>query len=410
VPLADILSVREARLRILSHFNPVGTTQIKIDQALDRVLADDLIANMEVPPFANSSMDGFAVRSSDSMIAKPENPVRLQVVIDIPAGMQSSLTIQNGQAARIMTGAPLPNGADAVIPIEATEFYQSTANGIGDLVVSRPVKPGDYVRPKGEDIRPGQHLLTSGHRLKPQDIGLFAMLGMTSIPVYEKPRVALLSTGDELIPPDQALTPGKIHDSNSYMLSALINQSKCEPLPLGIVKDDFTAVRHSLDKSVDQKVDLILSSAGVSVGAYDYVREVVQSQGRMDFWKVNIRPGKPITFGFYRDVPLIGLPGNPVSAFVCFEVFVRPVLDKLAGTNSVTNNIRVQTMEDIESDGRESYLRARISLEGGKWLARLTGHQGSGNLLSLVQANALLIIPSGVKSLPAGSDVEAWLL
>ncbi len=203
---------------------------------------------------------------------------------------------------------------------------------------------------------------------------------------------------------------GKIHDSNAYTLSALITRDNGDPVYLGIVPDREQAVREFLVESVNKDADLILSSAGVSVGAFDFVRTVVQSDGVLDFWQVNMRPGKPFAFGNFQGVPFIGLPGNPVSAFVGYEVFVRPAIRKLAGMNeSPRKPIKAKIFEDINSDGRESYLRAVVKSHNGEWIARLTGHQGSGNLLSLVQANALLIIPSGVKSLPSGTEVEAWL-
>jgi molybdopterin molybdotransferase len=237
------------------------------------------------------------------------------------------------------------------------------------------------------------------------------MLGVAKVSVFRLPRIVILSTGDELVPVESPLQPGKIHDSNAYTLSALIARDGGEAVYLGIVPDREESVRKILETAVESEADLILSSAGVSVGAFDFVRTVVQQDGKLDFWRVNMRPGKPLAFGNFQGVPFIGLPGNPVSAFVGYEVFVRPAISRLAGLLNISRNrIRATISHEIQSDGRESYLRAVVKIQDGRWFAKLTGHQGSGNLLSLVQANALLIIPSGVKSLPSGADVDAWLL
>ena len=231
------------------------------------------------------------------------------------------------------------------------------------------------------------------------------------VQVHKKPRVALLSSGDELLEVDAPLTAGKIHDSNSYALAALIENAGADILRLGVAKDTRESVEGLLQKAVDEHVDLIVSSAGVSVGAFDFVKEVIESNGKLDFWRVNMRPGKPLAFGEYRGTPFFGLPGNPVSAFVGFEIFVRPVLERLSGQLDGTRlTVKVRCDEQIESDGRESYLRAKIRNENGVTIATLTGHQGSGNLLSLVQADALLIIPAGVKCVPVGREVEAILI
>ena len=237
------------------------------------------------------------------------------------------------------------------------------------------------------------------------------MLGFSEVEVHKIPRVALFSSGDELLEVTAPLEPGKIRDSNSYMLAALIESTNAEVLRLGIARDTRDSVTNLIEQAVQQNADLIISSAGVSVGAFDYVKEVVESNGALDFWRVNMRPGKPLAFGNYKDIPFIGLPGNPVSAFVGFEVFVRETIGRLSGTSDRNQRtVRVRCEEEILSDGRESYLRAILQENRDGYLAKLTGHQGSGNLLSLVQADALLIIPAGVKCVPAGQEVNAWLL
>ncbi|MEW6403101.1 MAG: gephyrin-like molybdotransferase Glp [Chloroflexota bacterium] len=408
-----MLSVAEARERILSHFKAVASESVPLAACANRVLAVDIRAATDLPPFDNSSMDGFALRAADSVNAASASSVTLRVVADIAAGSSPKITLAEGQAARIMTGAPLPDRADAVIPVEDTDFHHRAAGTTAPQEVSftRPVKPGENVRPCGMDVHAGDIVMRRGHLLRPQDLGLLAMLGVANVEVYRRPRVALLSSGDELLSADAPLQPGKIRDSNSYMLAALIQSAGAEVIHLGVASDRRDSVENLLTQAVGENVDLILSSAGVSVGAFDFVKEVIESNGRLDFWRVNMRPGKPIAFGKYRGINFIGLPGNPVSAFVGFEVFVRDTLGRLGGQlNESRPRIRVRCEEEIESDGRESYLRAQICEENGVSAVRLSGHQGSGNLLSLVQANALLIIPAGVKCVPAGQEVEAWLI
>jgi molybdopterin molybdotransferase len=273
------------------------------------------------------------------------------------------------------------------------------------------VKYGENVRPRGQDVHAREQVLQAGIRLRPQDIGFLAMLGMAQVPVHRLPKVAVFATGDELITVGSDLEPGKIYDSNSYTLISQIEKYGAHAVNLGIVADNFDAVQACLDRAITEDADLIISSAGVSVGAFDFVRHVVEQGGRLDFWRVNMRPGKPLAFGEYKGVPFIGLPGNPVSAFVGFEVFVRPAILKMSGVEGKERPFqRVKLQEEIESDGRESYLRGIVTYQDGAWEACLTGHQGSGNLRSLVQANALLLVPSGVKSLPVGAEVDAWIL
>jgi len=411
----DLLKVSEALQLLLDGFSPVDTESISIIQAYRRILASDIQTNVDLPYFSNSSMDGFAVRAADVRSASPQSPVRLRVIADISAGSVPQVAVGENQAARIMTGAPLPGGADSVVPVEYTNLMRESSSGYSpmqdEVLVFKPVGEGDFLRRKGEDIRAGSTVLEKGTRLRPQDIGLLAMLGIPQVSVYRKPRVALLSTGDELVPVDKPLTAGKIHDSNFFTLSALCMRDGAEATYLGIVPDNADAVERALEKAIARGVDLILSSAGVSVGAFDFVKLVVEKHGKLAFWRVNMRPGKPLAFGHYRNAPFIGLPGNPVSAFVGYEVFVRPALMKLGGLKQYRRpRTVVRLIEKIESDGRESYLRAVVREEDGEWIATLTGHQGSGNLLSLVQANALLIIPSGVKSLPSRAEVEAWII
>ena len=411
----NLLTVEQALGRILSHFQPVKTESVPLTESNNRVLAVDVVAADDLPLFDNSSMDGFALRATDSSNAAPASRVTLRVVADIPAGSSPAVSLEPGEAARIMTGAPLPQGADAVVPVEDTDFNDRVAGSAApeQVQIEKPVRSGENVRPHGMDVHKGDVVLHKGRRLNAQSLGVLAMIGYAEVEVYQRPRVALFSSGDELLPVNAPLEPGKIRDSNSYMLAALIESTGAEVLRLGVAKDSHDSVKGLLEKAVTQIADLILSSAGVSVGAYDFVKEVIESNGALDFWRVNMRPGKPLAFGDYQNIPFIGLPGNPVSAFVGFEVFVRPTLGRLGGLSEGGRpTIRVRCEQEILSDGRESYLRAilRPGGENGLQIAKLTGHQGSGNLLSLVQADALLIVPAGVKCVPAGQEVNAWLL
>jgi molybdopterin molybdotransferase len=407
-----LLSVQDAQARILKHIRPVQTETLPLAEATDRVLASD-IPSTDLPLFDNSSVDGFAVIAADVAEASPEAPRRLQVIADIPAGRVSDRALHSGEAARIMTGATVPAGADSVLMVEDTDFGIRDSNSPVPPIITifKPVKSGENIRRRGMDLKSGRNVLRVGCRVRPQDAAMLAMLGHAQAHVFRRPRVALFSSGDELVTPGATLSPGKIRETNSYMLAAQTAGVGCEILSLGIAPDQPKAITRFLDKAIELGADAILSSAGVSVGAFDFVRDAITANGRLDFWGVNVRPGKPLAVGDYRGVPFIGLPGNPVSAFVGFELFVRPAWKRLAGEIPADRfRIPVILAEPVESDGRESYLRAIAWQESGSWRAKLTGHQGSGNLHSLVEANALLIVPAGVKSLAVGGRVEAVLL
>ncbi|HVM70487.1 MAG TPA: gephyrin-like molybdotransferase Glp, partial [Anaerolineales bacterium] len=312
-----MLSVSDARTRILATFTPVETVTLPIDDLAGRVLAVDVNATTDFPPFDNSSVDGFAVKISDAAAATSDSPRTLNVIDDIRAGTYSTTPIRPGQCARIMTGAPLPPGAEAVVMVEDTDFKVRFSESIAPKTVTvfQSVRPGKNVRQRGDDLHEGDKVMFSGRRLGAQEIGLLAMLGFPEMLVYRRPRVALLSSGDELLPVEAELTPGKIHDANSYMLAALLESSGVELIRLGVASDTEADVRSRLERAVQEKADLIISSAGVSMGAFDYIKAVVESDGGLDFWKVNMRPGKPLAFGKFHGIPFFGLPGNPVSAF-----------------------------------------------------------------------------------------------
>ena len=407
--LPELTSVKDALGQLLSAFDRLPAENVSLARALGRVLAEDVSASLDLPPFTNSGMDGYAVRAADTAPA----PQPLTVIGDIPAGLAPDLKLHPGQAARIMTGAMLPDGADAVIPIEWTDqpAFDPAQAFPHSITVRRSVQPGDFIRPLGQDVRAGAEILPAGHRLCAQDLGLLASFGFTTLKVVRRPRVALLSTGDELVEPGLPLPPGKIHNSNTAMLNALVRQFGGKVCFQSTAPDEPQAIREMFARALEQDPDLLLTSAGVSVGAFDYVRDCIQSNGQLTLWRVNMRPGKPLAFGSYQHIPVIGLPGNPVSAFVTFQVFVVPVLQTLQGLPAESRpQVTVTLAEPIESDGRETYARALVTWQDGAWHARLAEHQGSGNLLSLVRANALLIVPSGVKSLPVQAQATAWWL
>lgn len=407
--LPELTSVKDALGQLLSAFNRLPAENVSLARALGRVLAEGVSAPLDLPPFTNSGMDGYAVRAADTHPA----PQTLTVIGDIPAGLTPELKLYPGQAARIMTGAMLPEGADAVIPIEYTDqpVFDPDQAFPHPITVRQSVQPGDFIRPLGQDIRTGQAVLPAGRRLRAQDLGLLASFGLTTLKVVRRPRVALLSTGDELVEPGLPLPPGKIHNSNNVMLGALVRQFGGKVCFQSTAPDQPQAIREMFARALEQSPDLLITSAGVSVGAFDYVRDCIETDGQLTLWRVNMRPGKPLAFGSYQQIPVIGLPGNPVSAFATFQVFVVPVLHTLLGLTAESRpQVTVTLSETIESDGRETYARALVTWQDGAWHAHLAEHQGSGNLLSLVRANALLIVPSGVKSLPAQAQATAWWL
>lgn len=409
----NLMPVSEALDILLEGIVPLGVEEVPIDSVIGRVIGRRVLSPYSYPLFDNSSMDGFAVRSDDVKNASKSNPAYLKVVDRIPAGAKPNVIIGKGEAAQIMTGAMLPEGADTVVPVEDTNLGVFDENTAAHKYVNIfvPHKQGDNIRRIGSDFRKGEVIFEEGHIIRPQDVGMMAMLGMSSVMVYKKPIVAILSTGDELLDVDENIEPGKIYDANLYSLMSLVEQAGGIGYPLGIACDDPNDIKAKLDMAVKQQVDLIISTAGVSVGSFDYVRMVVEEHGKVDIWRVNMRPGKPFTFGQYSDIPFVGLPGNPVSSFVSFLVFVRPLLAKMSGVGNPTNRKMISAFlgENVSSDGRESYLRVKINQVDGSVKVFLTGHQGSGNLRSLVSADGLLVVPAGVKNLNAGEIVKVWL-
>lgn len=409
-----MLNVKEALQKLLETCKPINEyTEVHILDSLGRILFEPIISQIDSPLFSNSSMDGFAVNALSLKNASTDNPIELKVVGDIPAGAQNNFVLQFGEALRIMTGAQIPENADVVVPVENTNVQERDPGaGLPDFIkISTKYKSGSYIRNQGEDFQVGTELLNSGHKLKPQDLGILAMLGISNVKVYRKPKIGLLSSGNELLKIGDELEDGKIRETNSFTISALLKELGCEVEFLGIAKDTEDDVVKLLDAAVNNEVDLIISSAGVIVGVYDYLRIVIEKYGYLDVWKINMRPGKPLMFGNYKSIPIIGLPGNPVSSFVGFEVFVRPYLNKMSGNHKWKRiALSAKLTEDIYSDGRESYLRAFLKPNVENQLeVHFNSHQGSGNLYSLSIANGLIIVPPGVKLLNKNQVVQAWL-
>jgi molybdopterin molybdotransferase len=411
---ADLISVAEAIQRISQKFQRMPGETVPLEVAPGRVAAAGLASPEDIPAFTTSAMDGYAVRAADLQSATADKPCKLRITADIPAGFWPAAVLGEGEAMRISTGAPLPEGADAVVPIED---IIGTPDDAGrplpeSIAVPGPAEPGAYLRPAGQDARKGDQVIAAGTLLGASEIGMLARLGLAEVDVCMKPRVAIFSTGDELVRPGQPLSPGKIRDSNGPSLSAAVNSAGGSAHYYGIVPDDREMIRQLLDTIVSDGADLILSTAGVSVGAFDYVRAVIEDSGALDFWRINMRPGKPLAFGAYREVPYFGLPGNPVSALVTFEVIVRQAIARMLGqTGDVHLKLRARLEEAVLGDGRESYLRGILREQNNMYYVRLTGGQDSGMLSSLIQADVLVVVPAGTRRLEQGDEVSVimWI-
>ena len=401
-----MISVEEALERILTEIKQLPTTSVPLAEALGLVLAEDVVAQEDMPPFANSAMDGFALLSRDS---QPRNgqPPRLRIIGEVAAGYVADSAVQEGTAMRIMTGAPVPPGADTVIQVELT---RSDGPGSEWVEILEPAAPGNNIRPAGEDMQRGQTILLKGSEIGSWEIGVLATLGWATVPVVRRPYVAILGTGDEVIDVDEPLRPGKIRNSNSYLLEAAVRRAGAEPHRLGVARDTIESLREKFTQAVQH--DLIITSGGVSVGDFDLVKNIMEEQGQINFWRINMRPGKPVAFGHIGSIPLLGLPGNPVSAAVTFELFGRPVIRKMLGhTRLVHPKIDVVVEDGIsERVQRRHYVRARVEFQNGRFVARTTGNQGSNITTSLLNANAFIIVPEGGTTIQPGGTAKAMML
>ena len=383
-PTHKLTGVEEARERVLERFARTEQQLVSLAEALGRPLARELVSDIDIAPFDNSAMDGFAVHAEDTSDASDATPAMLEVVEEIPAGCVPTRAIAPGQAARIMTGAPLPEGASAVVKIEDTE-----PAGLGGTVAIRvPAREGENIRRRGEDVRLGDVVLAPGEIVNPAAVALAASTGHASVWVHRRPRVAVLATGDELVAPDTVPGPGQIRDSNSHAIAAQVSAAGACPLRYEIVRDTTEAVRAALARAAAE-TDVIISSGGVSVGDYDVVRDVLTREGRLEFWSVAMRPGSPVTFGAYAGVPFFGLPGNPTSAFVGFELFVRPALRTMLGHRELRRPVvTARLAEEIRKrPGRTHFVRALLTrLEGDAETGFEVVSAGS-------QSSALLSVP-----------------
>jgi molybdopterin molybdotransferase len=395
-----MLSVEQAQAEILGRARALPAERVDILDALGRVLAEPIRSTRRIPPWPNSSMDGYAVRAAD---ARPA--VTLRVVDRVIAGSLPSRAVGAGEAARIFTGAPMPPGADAVVPQEDVDARD------GIIALRGAVEPGAYVRPAGEDVREGDLVLEPGRPIGPPEIGILATLGRTQVTVGRRPRVAVLSTGNELADLGTEPTPAQIPNSNTYSLMAQILETGGLPINLGVAPDRLEAIAERVARGAE--ADVLVTSAGVSVGELDLVREALVGAGaELHLWKVDMRPGKPITFGSLKEGrPVFGLPGNPVSAMVTFELFVRPMLLAMQGRRGPSRAmVRATALAPIVNRGsRRGYLRVVLENRDGGLGARLTGEQGSGILRSMVSADGLAVLP-GDTSVAVGEPVDVIVL
>ena len=404
-------SVEEAQDEMLRHFRALPVEEVPLLSTLGRTLGRPMRADADVPPFANSAMDGYAVRAADLDTAGPE-PI-LAVIGEVPAGGVARRPVEPGTAMRIMTGAPLPDGADTVIPFEDTDEGQSGSLWTsGKVRIHKVWQAGAHVRAAGEDLRAGMVVIEQGAVIGPAAVGVLASIGAATVPVHRRPRVAILATGDELVDVGERPGPGQIRNANGYANAAQVWAAGGEVLQLPIARDTEAELRARLQAGLDWGADMFLTSGGVSVGDYDVVKKVLQSMGEMQFWRVRMKPGKPIAFGHVEQVPLLGLPGNPVSAMVGFELFGRPALLKMLGRRALVRPSIPATFEGRLQDraDRRQYVRVRVTQQDGAFVARLTGEQGSGVLSSMLGADGLMIVPEGITEVEPGARLQVMML
>ena len=412
-----MLSVEEARERVLALVPVLEAEERPLLETLGQVLAQDAVASFDIPPWDNSAMDGYAVRYQDIQGASLGQATVLRVIGHLAAGQTPQQEVRPGTAIRIMTGAPTPPGADTVVAFEETDEVERKAAGrnLEEIAIRKEVSRGGSVRRAAEDVHRGELILPRGTVLRPSEVGVLASLGYATAKVIRRPVVAILATGDELLEPSQPLEPGKIYDSNSFTVAGLVTRHGGVPWVLGIARDNLSSMNRMLDEGLS--ADMLMTSAGVSKGDYDMVKDVLAERGEIAFWSVRMRPAKPLAFGLLRgtggrSVPHLGLPGNPVSAMVAFEELGRPAILKMMGrTNFDKPTIEAVLEDPIENhDGRRVYARAIVTKRNGTYYARLTGPQGSNILTSMARANGLAICPEDIPVMEKGKRVQVQML
>lgn len=415
-----MISVEEALDKILALVHVLEPEEKPILETLGQVLAEDVYSDISVPPLDNSAMDGFALRNEDILRASSSNPRFLEVIGEVAAGAVFTGRIRPGTAVRIMTGAPVPEGADTVVPFEETDEVKRKQGkeSLRTIGIFKEIVKGENIRKAGEDIQKGSLVLRKGALLRPAEIGVLASAGKGKIRVIRRPVVGILATGSELVEPGNPLLPGKIYNSNTYSLASLVTRYGGIPKILGIARDRISALGQKINQAM--KTDMLLTSAGVSLGDYDLVKDVLAKKGEISFWTVRMKPGKPLAFGILQvqengktlRVPHLGLPGNPVSAVVTFELFGRQALQKMMGKIPSQKPVIEATLRGyIENiDGRRLFARAFVERTGKEFVAHITGPQGSGILTSMVQANGLVIVPEDVAEAKDGEKVRVMML
>jgi len=412
-----VISVEEALNKILSRVQVLDNEKKPLLECLGQVLAEDVYSNFDIPAHDNSAMDGYAVKTESINGASDKAPKVLRIVGEVAAGKIPTGKVERETAIRIMTGAFIPDGADVVVPYEETDETErrKEKNRINEIGIRGSLPAGCNIRRQGEDIAKGELVLKKGKVLGPADIGVLASLGKSLVSVIRRPIVGILATGDEVVDIEEPRPEGKIYNSNSYSLAAEV--IKCGGLPnlLGVAQDNMKQLTATMLSGTE--CDLLITSGGVSMGDYDIVREVLAAEGKEDFWTVRMKPGKPLAFGMLkikdgREIPHLGLPGNPVSSMVTFELFARPAISKMMGRSRYTRSNIEAVIEDTvtNNDGRRIFARVVVTSRNGKYFARTTGPQGSGILTSMTKANGLAIVPENVDEVKAGDIVEVMML
>jgi molybdopterin molybdotransferase len=407
------LSVTEAIQLLQARAPRLGSERLSLLEGYGRILAKDVVAKVDHPSLDNSAMDGYACRLEDTLSASEEHPVRLEVTADIPAGSVFDGEVKTGQAVSIYTGAPMPKGTNAVVPVEKTRL-EPGLNKIHIVIVSQPADPTN-VRPKGQDFKKGEVHLKCGLKLNAASVGLAASMGHATLQVAKRPRVGILATGDEVIDPGQAIRDGQVFNSNTYAIAGLVQRAGAEAIVLPNVHDDKQVLANAL-ANVGQ-LDLMLTTGGVSMGKYDFVRDLVFEEGEVHFWKVAMKPAGPVLFGTWRDLPILGLPGNPVSCMIAFLMLVKAFLQQATGETTplpYQQRFTAIAATDIKGAGvKENFARVKLSFSNGNYHASTTGNQSSGVLTSMLFADGLALVPPSTNVVKGDSleviGLEGWL-